>query len=132
MSPFALAASAIPLCLLYYLCPGRFQWMLLLCVSLLLYAQGGLQPLAFLVCTALVVWGAADFEGLFVLFHRLSFDNGLWLLNPQTDLLIRLMPTSFFVSYAAILGGTWLGALLVMAAVAWRLKRLWKTNEVKP
>ena len=59
MSPFALAASAIPLCLLYYLCPGRFQWMLLLAASLLLYAQGGLQPLAFLVGTAMVVWGAA-------------------------------------------------------------------------
>ena len=59
MSPFALAASAIPLCLLYYLCPGRFQWMLLLASSLLLYAQGGLQPLAFLAGTALAVWGAA-------------------------------------------------------------------------
>ena len=59
MSPFALAASAIPLCLLYYLCPGRFQWMLLLAASLLLYMQGGLQPLAFLVGTAMVVWGAA-------------------------------------------------------------------------
>ena len=59
MSPFALAASAIPLCLLYYLCPGRFRWMLLLAASLLLYAQGGLQPLAFLVGTAMVVWGAA-------------------------------------------------------------------------
>ena len=83
-----------------------------------------------LAVLALAVWGAADFDSLFVLFHRLSFDNGLWLLNPQTDLLIRLMPTSFFVGYAAILGGTWLGALLVMGSVAWYLKRRWKTYEV--
>lgn len=85
-----------------------------------------------LAVLALAVWGVADFDSLFVLFHRLSFDNGLWLLNPQTDLLIRLMPTSFFVGYAAILGGTWLGALLMMGSVAWYLKRRWKTYEVKP
>ena len=83
-----------------------------------------------LAVLALAVWGVADFDSLFVLFHRLSFDNGLWLLNPQTDLLIRLMPTSFFVGYAAILGGTWLGALLMMGGAAWYLKRRWKTYEV--
>ena len=83
-----------------------------------------------LAVLALAAWGAAEFDSLFVLFHRLSFDNGLWLLNPQTDLLIRLMPTSFFVGYAAILGGTWLGALLMMGGAAWYLKRRWKTYEV--
>ena len=86
---------------------------------------------ALLTVLALAIWGAADFDSLFVLFHRLSFDNGLWLLNPQTDLLIRLMPTPLFVGYAAILGGTWLGALMLMGGAAWYLKRRWKTNEVK-
>ena len=86
---------------------------------------------ALLTIMGLTVWGIADFSSLFVLFHRLSFDNGLWLLNPQTDLLIRLMPMPLFISYGAILGGTWLGALLVMGGGAWYLKRRWKTNEVK-
>ena len=86
---------------------------------------------ALMAALALAAWGAADFDSLFVLFHRLSFDNGLWLLNPQTDLLIRLMPTPLFVGYAAILGGTWLGALMLMGGAAWYLKRRWKTNEVK-
>jgi len=76
--------------------------------------------------TALAVWGAVDFEGLFVLFHHLSFTNDLWLLDPRTDLLIRLMPTNFFVHYAALLGGTWLGALLLMAATALHLSKRWK------
>lgn len=87
-------------------------------------AWGCLLPLAAVL--VLIAWGAADFDGLFILFHRLSFSNDLWLLNPQTDLLIRLMPTSFFVHYAALLGGTWLGLLLVLAAVAWRLFARWK------
>ena len=92
-----------------------------------LYGCGGMLGAA----AALAIWGAADFGSLFVLFHRLSFDNGLWLLNPQTDLLIRLMPTPFFVSYAAILCGTWLCALMLMGGTAWYLKRRWNTSEVK-
>lgn len=85
---------------------------------------GCLLPVAAVL--GLIVWGVADFDGLFVLFHRLSFANDLWLLNPQTDLLIRLMPTSFFIHYAALLGGTWLGLLLIMAVGAWRLSVRWK------
>ena len=85
---------------------------------------GSLAILAAL--TGLGVWAALDFNGLFVLFHRLSFSNDLWLLNPATDLLIRLMPLEFFIHYAAILGGTWLGALLLMLAAARRLSTRWK------
>lgn len=75
--------------------------------------------------TALAVWAAVDFDGLFILFHRLSFTNELWLLDPRTDLLIRLMPTTFFIHYAAILGGTWLGLLLVMLVAARHLSTRW-------
>ena len=57
---------------------------------------------------ALIALACIDFEALFVLFHRLAFTNELWLLDPSTDLLIRLMPLEFFISYAAIIGGGWL------------------------
>lgn len=63
---------------------------------------------------ALAVWAAVDFDGAFVLFHRLSFTNELWLLQPERDLLIRLMPTSFFMHYAALLGLLWLAGMLCM------------------
>ena len=43
------------------------------------------------------IWALADFDGLFVTFHRVAFRNDGWLLNPKTDLLIRLMPVTFFV-----------------------------------
>ena len=58
--------------------------------------------------TALILLACIDFGSLFVLFHKVAFTNDLWLLNPQTDLLIRLMPLEFFISYAAIIGGVWL------------------------
>lgn len=63
-----------------------------------------------LVALAAVV----DFDRLFILFHRLSFSNDLWLLDPRTDLLIRLMPTRFFMTYAAILGVSWLALITLM------------------
>jgi len=85
---------------------------------------GSLAVLA--VVAALAVWGLVDFDGLFVLFHQLSFANDLWLLDPRTDLLIRLMPLGFFVHYAALLCGTWLAALLLMAGVARHLSRRWQ------
>ena len=57
-----------------------------------------------------------DFDRLFILFHRLSFANDLWLLDPRTDLLIRLMPIGFFTTYAAILGVSWLALMALMLA----------------
>ena len=58
--------------------------------------------------TTVILLACIDFNSLFVLFHKVAFTNELWLLNPQTDLLIRLMPIEFFISYAAIIGGIWL------------------------
>ena len=65
--------------------------------------------LAILAAVGVVIFLACiDFDSLFILFHRIAFTNDLWLLNPSTDLLIRLMPIEFFISYAAIIGGLWL------------------------
>ena len=46
----------------------------------------------------IAVWALVDFDGLFITFHRVAFTNEGWLLDPRTDLLIRLMPVHFFVS----------------------------------
>jgi len=47
---------------------------------------------------ALLISALADFDGLFITFHRVAFTNDGWLLDPRTDLLIRLMPTEFFIA----------------------------------
>jgi len=39
---------------------------------------------------------AVGFEALFVGMHRVLFTNDLWLLNPETDVLIRMMPRTLF------------------------------------
>lgn len=73
----------------------------------------------------IAVLACADFDGVFILFHRVAFTNDLWLLDPRTDLLIRLMPTGFFVRYAALIGGVWLTAMgILLGCVSRRMKTL--------
>ena len=48
-----------------------------------------------------------SFDALFLLFHRLSFANDLWMLNPRTDYLLILFP-----------GGFWFDATLRVALTA--------------
>lgn len=67
---------------------------------------------------------ALSFQRSFVLFHRMFFDNDLWLLNPETDLMIQMMPESFFIGLASqiawktVLGyALGVGALLLLAYV---------------
>lgn len=85
------------------------------------FLAGGLLVLG--AVAVLGVWGLVDFDGLFVLFHRLSFDNGLWLMDPRTDLLIRLMPIDFFIQYAALLIFSWLAGMLLMLLLARRVMK---------
>ena len=49
------------------------------------------------LAAGLMLWAAVSFDGLFLTFHRVAFTNDLWLLDPRTDLLIRLMPQAMFV-----------------------------------
>lgn len=62
-----------------------------------------------------LVWGMISFDSLFIAFHRVFFTNEGWLLDARTDMLIRLMPTSFFISLGMkVLLGT---AAMVLAAL---------------
>ena len=81
------------------------------------------------------VWAALDFNSAFNFFHRLLFTNDLWLLNPETDLLIRICPSSMFAGMglrialraAVIL----LGLPVLLSAIEWISNRVRKrkTNE---
>ena len=74
-----------------------------------------LAVLAAGIAAALIILlNVRDFDALFMAFHRAVFTNDLWLLNPATDAMIRMLPEAFFESMASQ-GLKW-GA--VMAAVA--------------
>lgn len=69
------------------------------------------------VIACLLAWGLLDFDSFFTAFHRVAFTNSLWLLDPSTDLLIRLMPAEFFMEYAALAAGTFLCIPLLLFIV---------------
>ncbi len=50
--------------------------------------------LAFFLIMVLVI--SMDFDKYFTKFHEIFFNNDLWILNPETDLMIQMMPLSFF------------------------------------
>lgn len=41
-----------------------------------------------------------NFSRYFTLFHEVFFDNDLWLLDPDTDLLLNIVPEGFFIDTA--------------------------------
>ena len=87
-----------------------------------------------LTATVLAIWGTVNFDGLFVTLHKALFTNDLWLLNPNTDLLMALMPLSFFIWYAGEMGKSMLPVLGMMLAViiAWlKIGKTQKETETK-
>ena len=52
------------------------------------------------VVLAALLW-RADFSRLFIRFHQLVFTNDLWLLDPATDAMIRMLPEPFFAGMSA-------------------------------
>lgn len=47
---------------------------------------------------------ASNFNKYFLMFHKVAFRNDLWLLNPETDLLIRMLPEGFFLDMVMRIG----------------------------
>ena len=96
---------------------------LLFCLLLVRREQKAFSLLArviaaeILLLIVLGVLAACFFTEAFTLFHRLLFSNNLWLLNPQTDLLVRLMPTAFFTHYALLIAAAVLLALALSAVL---------------
>ena len=78
-----------------------------------------LSPLAILVpLGAFAAWAAVDFNAAFNAFHRLLFANDLWLLNPATDLLIRICPASMFMAMGVRIALYSLAAMIGLPAAA--------------
>lgn len=80
------------------------------------------------------VWAAIDFGSAFNFFHRILFTNDLWLLNPETDLLIRICPSSMFASMglriALRAGLILLGVPVLLTGLKWISNRVRKRKQV--
>ena len=75
------------------------------------------------------IWGIVDFDSLFTAFHHLLFTNDLWLLDPRTDLLIRICPQSMFMSMALRIAGKELSFIALVNALAWIIPAVFRRNK---
>ncbi|NLJ40412.1 MAG: TIGR01906 family membrane protein [Clostridiales bacterium] len=92
-----------------------------LCVSYL-WALSALIAFAIILLILILV----DFTAVWTVFHLIFFTNDLWLLDPATDILIRMVPEKFFFdTVMRVLGlfGAILAALAVGAAAILRRGR---------
>jgi len=88
----------------------------------------GIAALALIALLAIAA--AVNFERAFELFHEIFFDNDLWILNPKTDLLIRILPESFFADIAALIGAIFVSSTAAVTVAACLLIRIVKRNAV--
>ena len=83
---------------------------------------------------ALVGLGSlAGFDRLFLAFHKVSFSNDFWLLDPKKDALIAMFPQGFFFDATIlIVGSTIVEALLVVSVPTLLARRATRRAAVQP
>lgn len=88
--------------------------------SLRALSRGYLKALAAVFIFGLVVLIASliDFTRVFTIFHKIFFDNDLWILYPDKDNLINIMQEDVFSDAAMWIGGIWAAASALLAGAS--------------
>lgn len=64
------------------------------------------------------LWGAISFDSLFVAFHHAFFPGKTnWIFDPAADEIINILPQSFFLNCAALVGGLILAANIIFIVI---------------
>lgn len=77
-----------------------------------------------------------DFDRAFVIFHKIFFNNDLWIFDPETDPVITILPDTFFMHSAIlIISIVFLFSAVFAAVYIWKRKhfsiRYRKNNGLK-
>lgn len=83
------------------------------------------------VTSVLGILFASDFTKYFTIFHEIFFTNDLWMFDPATDLMIRMLPEGFFYDMVLRIGIVFLLSLAAMFAVFSVWKRRIKSQTGK-
>lgn len=51
----------------------------------------------FLAILLIIAFASIDFNSVFIMMHRILFNNDYWILNPSRDFIINFMPISLFI-----------------------------------
>lgn len=79
----------------------------------LLTVWGSAATVTLVVVVGVAAW--VSFNSLFLLFHRLSFANTLWQLDPRHDYLVRIFPQGFWFDATFFVGMTTVAMAVTLA-----------------
>ncbi|MCH4208118.1 MAG: TIGR01906 family membrane protein [Solobacterium sp.] len=74
----------------------------------------------------IAVWALSDFDAFWTSFHELFFDNDLWLLDPNTSIMINMFPDTFFFDLVLRIIVWFVGIMAVSGILIyqpWRIKK---------
>lgn len=71
---------------------------------------------------------AMNFDRCFVIFHELFFDNDLWMFDPATDYMIRMLPEGFFFDMTIRIIGIFAVFLIAFEMICIGA-RIWKRKK---
>ncbi len=84
---------------------------------------------AFIAIAAILgIYMVIDFNALFIKFHHVFFTNDLWLLDIDTDVLIQMLPESFFNSLALSIV-YYLAAFILIPSIAAASYLIWRRKK---
>lgn len=66
---------------------------------------------------------SSDFNTYFTIFHEIFFANDLWLFDPETDYMIRMLPEGFFYDMVMRIGLCFIIGLVLLTLLFWMLRR---------
>lgn len=78
----------------------------------------------------LVVTVSMNFNNAFEIFHQMFFDNDLYLLDPNVDLLINILPLRFFIDIAIIIASIFVTLMVILILIShFYIKKVIKGNN---
>ena len=89
------------------------------------FARGYLIALACVAAAALIIAiiSAIDFTFVFTVFHKIFFNNDLWILYPDKDNLINIMQEDVFSDAAMWIAGMWITVSALLGATSFIILR---------
>lgn len=67
---------------------------------------------------------STNFTKYFIIFHKIFFSNNLWILNPNTDRLINIVPEPFFIDTAIRIATIFFGMIVCVYIICSILLKL--------
>jgi integral membrane protein (TIGR01906 family) len=74
------------------------------------YVSSGIFALA----SVLIIIISINWDRAWWVFHEIFFNNDYWILNPNVDLLINIVPYSFFFAMSVFIGVFFVGGLILV------------------